>query len=106
MCIRDRCRYNNKRLADEFTFVTSKDYHPITIDDLCNEIQKLTEMSQEQWHDGIPAEAINHAGNLLAVHLTLLYNMRLCHCYLPDELITRSPAVAEGPRDALSVEIW
>ena len=37
--------------------------------------------------DGIPAEAIKHSGHLLSVHLTLLFNMCLCHCYLPNELI-------------------
>ena len=35
---------------------------------------------------GIPAEAIKHAGSLLTVHLTLLFNMCLCHSYIPTDL--------------------
>ena len=34
----------------------------------------------------MPAEAIKHAGRLLAVHLTLLFNMCLCGSYMPTNL--------------------
>ena len=35
----------------------------------------------------IPAEAIKYSGHLLSVHLTLLFNMCLCHSFVPGELI-------------------
>jgi len=37
--------------------------------------------------DGIPAEAIKYSGHLLSVHLTLFFNMCLCHSFVPDDLI-------------------
>jgi len=79
-------RYDNKGLTGEFVSVTSEDYHLIKVDDVRNEIHKL-KCHKSIGPDGIPAEAIKHAGHLLAVHWTLLYNMCLCHCYLPGELI-------------------
>ena len=37
--------------------------------------------------DGLPVKAIKFGGNELAVHLTLLFNMFCCHCYIPSEFI-------------------
>ena len=37
--------------------------------------------------DGIAAEAMKYGGELLAVHLTLLFNIIVSHCYIPQDLI-------------------
>ena len=36
--------------------------------------------------DGIAAEAIKFGGNLLVIHLTLLFGMFVSHCYIPQDL--------------------
>ena len=35
----------------------------------------------------IAAEAMKYDGEVLAVHLTLLFNMFVSHCYMPQDLI-------------------
>ena len=37
--------------------------------------------------DGISTEAIKFGGHLLTVHLTLLFNLFLSHCYMPSDLL-------------------
>jgi hypothetical protein len=62
------------------------DDHVITHMDLRDAIQQL-KCRKSCGPDGMNAEALKHSGHVLSVHLTLLFNMCLCHCYLPDELI-------------------
>jgi len=68
--------HDNKDLAELCTFLTPENTYFITQDDLHNAIQQL-KCHKSCGPDGIPAEAIKCAGSLLAVHLTLLFNMCL-----------------------------
>jgi len=55
--------------------------------------------------DGIPAEAIKYSGHLLSVHLTLLFNMCLCHSLMSDDLINTTvvPLLKNKYRDISDV---
>jgi hypothetical protein len=78
--------HNNEGLVEHFDSYKTENIHTITNADMCNAIQQL-KCRKSCGPDGIAAEAIKYSGHLLSVHLTLLFNMCLCHCYLPDELI-------------------
>ena len=77
---------NNEDLIKHFNSYKTEVIHIITNVDMCNAIQQL-KCCKSCGPDGIAAEAIKYSGHLLSVHLTLLFNMCLCHCYLPSELI-------------------
>jgi hypothetical protein len=76
--------HDNKTI-DELDCCETDNDHVISNMDLCNAIQQL-KCRKSCGPDGIPAEALKHSGHVLSVHLTLLFNMCLCHCYLPNEL--------------------
>lgn len=78
--------HSNEGLVDEFEHYKTDKVHTISNADLCNAIQQL-KCHKSCGPDGIPAEAIKYSGHLLSVHLSLLFNMCLCHCYVPDDLI-------------------
>lgn len=78
--------HSNDGLLTEFSQYNTDIVHTVMYSDVCNAVQRL-KLHKSCGPDGIPAEAIKHAGHLLSVHLTLFFNMCLCHCYIPDELI-------------------
>ena len=56
------------------------------ITDVCDITQQL-KCRKSCGPDGIPAKALKFGGFLLAGHITLLFNMFSCHCYLPSDVI-------------------
>jgi len=78
--------HNNDGIRAEFDYYKSDIVHVISNSDLFSALQNL-KCHKCCGPDGIHAEAIKHAGHLLLVHLTLFFNMCLCHCYLPADLI-------------------
>ena len=78
--------HSNDSLVESLYHYETETRHIISNDDLCNVIQQL-KCHKCCGPDGIPAEAIKYSGHLLSVHLTLLFNMCLCHSFVPDELI-------------------
>ena len=56
--------------------------------------------------DGIAAETIKYGGELLAVNLTLLFNMCVTQCYIPQDLtmITIVPLLKNNAGDASDVK--
>ena len=78
--------HDNEGAVGLFDNFESDNIRTITNAELISAIQQLKH-GKSCGPDGIPAEAIKHSGHLLSVHLTLLFNMCLCHCYLPNELI-------------------
>lgn len=77
--------HSNDGLAQEVEDVHNDLVHVMKLVDVSNAIKQL-KCRKACGPDGIPAEAIKHAGHLLSVHLTLLFNMCLSHCYLPKDL--------------------
>jgi len=77
--------HNNENMNETLADYTTDNKHVITCEDMCSAIKQL-KSRKSTGPDGIPAIAIKHAGSILAVHLTLLFNMCLCHSYIPTDL--------------------
>jgi len=77
--------HNNENMNETFADYTTDIKHVITCENMCSAIKQL-KSRKSTGPDGITAEAIKHGGSLLAVHLTLLFNMCLCHSYIPTDL--------------------
>ena len=70
----------------DFEDFNSDSLHIIKCIDVSNAIKHL-KCHKACGPDGIQSEAIKYGGHLLSVHLTLLFNMCISHCYLPKGLI-------------------
>ena len=68
--------HNNENLSKNFAGYTTDSNFMITIENMYSAINQL-KSHKSTGPDGIPAEAIKHASRLLAVHLTLLFNVSL-----------------------------
>ena len=77
--------HNNENLSNNFEGYTTDTNYVITIENMYSAINQL-KSRKSTGPDGIPTEAIKHASRLLAVHLNLLFNMCLCHSYIPTNL--------------------
>ena len=60
--------------------------HVITCTDVVRSVEKM-KCRKACGPDGISTEAIKFGGHLLTVHLTLLFNLFLSHCYMPSDLL-------------------
>jgi hypothetical protein len=65
---------------------SNDDNYIINVSKVTEAIQKL-KCHKSCGPDGILAEALKHGGQMLAVHLTMLFNMFSCHCHLSKDLI-------------------
>ena len=76
----------------------------ITVEDVRYSIRNL-KCGKSYGPDGIAAEAMKYGGELLAVHLTLLFNMFVSNCYIPQDLIitTNVPLLKNKTGDASDV---
>ena len=71
-------------LQDTLKHASNSNY-VISVDDVNCAVQNL-KSRKSCGPDGLAPEAIKYGGNALTVHLTLLFNMFACHCYVPAEL--------------------
>lgn len=78
--------HSNDGLLQEFEDFNNGSLHIIKLIDVSNAIKQL-KCHKACGPDGIQSEAIKYGGHLLAVHLTLLFNMCVSHCYLPKGLM-------------------
>ena len=78
--------HNNDGMLQDFSAYQTDNTHVFTHADLCSAIMKL-KCNKAYGPDGISAEAIKYGGQLLSVHLTILFNMFTAHCYLPADFM-------------------
>lgn len=97
-------QYNNDNVVNDTAKYSSDNDYVITVADVCCSIVNL-KGGKACGPDGIAAEAIKYGGELLAVHLTLLFNMFVSHCYIPQDLImtTIVPMLKNKAGDATDV---
>ena len=90
-------------LTKQAKYALHNDY-VITVEDVRYSIRNL-KSGTSYGPDGIAAEAMKYGGGLLAVHLTLLFNMFVSHCYIPQDLIitTIVPLLKNKTGDASDV---
>ena len=78
--------HNNDGLLQDFSAYQTDNTHVFTHADLRSAVMKL-KCNKACGPDGISAEAIKYGGQLLSVHLTILFNMFTAHCYLPADIM-------------------
>ncbi len=78
-------RSNEGLLVDTILHASNSAY-TISVVDVNKAIQNL-KCRKSYGPDGVAPEAIKYGGSVLAVHLTLLFNMFISHCYIPVDLI-------------------
>jgi hypothetical protein len=76
---------NDKIVVDTAKYSLNNDY-AITFADVCCSINNL-KVGKAYGPDGIAAEAVKYGDELLVIHLTLLFNMFVTHCYILQDLI-------------------
>ena len=79
--------HNNSDLLNVMLECNNDDEaHVITCTDVVKTVEKM-KCRKACGQDGISTEAIKFGGHLLTVHLTLLFNLFLSHCYMPSDLL-------------------
>jgi len=79
-------QHNNENIVNETAKYALDNDYAITVADVRCSIDNM-KSGKSCGPDGIAAEAIKYGGELLAVNLTLLFNMFVSHCYIPQDLI-------------------
>ena len=80
---------NNNLVDDKYALRCLNNDYIITVTDVCSAVINL-KSGKASGPDGIAAEALKYGGKLLAVHLTLFFNMLVAHCYIPADLTMTS----------------
>jgi hypothetical protein len=95
---------SNDNIVDETVKYALHNDYVITVEDVRYSIRNL-KCGKSYGPDGIAAEAMKYGGELLAVHLTLLFNMFVSNCYIPQDLIitTNVPLLKNKTGDASDV---
>jgi hypothetical protein len=78
-------QHDNKDIIKEVAKYSIDNDYCINVADVLCSINSL-KCGKACGPDGIAAEAIKFGGNLLVTHLTLLFDMFVSHCYIPQDL--------------------
>ena len=92
---------DNKDLFNDVNHKYRSDNNVIISVNCLSNVMCNLKLGKSVGEDGIAAEALVYGGNLLSVHLTLLFNMCIAHSYLPYSLMSTTivPVVKDKTGD-------